>query len=138
MRAQCWGYGQAIWIANHDTYPQLAVLVIGVGTAGALVYQQSIVEDRPDMLLGRPIFYSEYPDTLGTSGDIILCNWSQYLDGLYQPMQSAESVHVRFDTHERAFKFWIRNAGAPWWRSALTPQQSSTKLSPCVILATRA
>ena len=137
MRSQCWGYGKAIWIANHDTYPQLAVMSIAVGTGGALVYQQSLVEDKPDMLLGRPIFYSEYPATLGTVGDLILGNWSEYLDALYQPLQSAESVHVRFDAHEKAFKFWLRNAGAPWWRSALTPNQSSTKLSPFIVLATR-
>ncbi len=137
-RAQCWGYGNAIWIANHDCYPQLAVLSVAVGTAGVLIYQQSVREDRPDMLLGRPIFYSEYAATLGTQGDLILGNWSQYLDGLYQPLQSAESIHVRFDAHEKAFKFWLRNAGAPWWRSALTPQQSSKKLSPFVVLDTRA
>ncbi|KKM68048.1 hypothetical protein LCGC14_1464830 [marine sediment metagenome] len=137
MRSQCWGYGKAIWIANHDTYPQLATMSIAVGTGGALVYQQSIVEDKPDMLLGRPIFYSEYPATLGTVGDLILGNWSEYLDALYQPLQSAESVHVRFDSHEKAFKFWLRNAGAPWWRSALTPNQSTTKLSPFIVLETR-
>ena len=138
MRAQCWGYGNAIWIANHDCYPQLAVLSIAVGTGGTLIYQQSLIEGRPDMLQGRPIFYSEYPATLGSQGDLILGNWSQYLDGLYQPMQSAESIHVRFVNHERTFKFWLRNAGAPWWRTALTPTQSTTKLSPFVVLDARA
>ena len=137
-RSQCWGYGNAIWIANHDCYPQLAKMSIAVGTGGSLVYVRSVVEGRPDMLEGRPIFYSEYPATLGTQGDLICGNWSQYLDGLYQPMQSAESVHVRFVNHERTFKFWLRNAGAPWWRTALTPTQSSTKLSPFVVLDTRA
>ncbi len=121
----------------RDVFP-VAELSIAVGTGGALIYQQSVIEGRPDMLQGRPIFYSEYPATLGTQGDLILGNWSQYLDGLYQPMQSAESVHVRFVNHERTFKFWLRNAGAPWWRTALTPQQSSTKLSPFVLLDTRA
>ena len=137
MRSRCWGYGQAIWLANHDTYPQLAQLAIGVGAAGALVYTTSIQEDRPDMLLGRPIFYTEFAATLGDQGDLICANWSQFLDGLYQPLQSAESMHVRFANHERAFKFWLRNAGAPWWRSALTPNKSSLTLSPFVVLDAR-
>lgn len=137
MRSRCWGYGKAIWIANHDTYPQLSSLSVVIGTSGALVYQQSVVEDRPDMLLGRPIFYSEFCEAVGTVGDIILGNWSQYLEGLYQPLQSAESVHVRFVNHERAFKVWLRNAGSPWWRSALTPKKSSITMSPFVTLATR-
>lgn len=143
MRSQCWGYGQAIWIANHDTLPQLVQLAIvaanAAGTAGGLilVYKPSSQEDVPDMLLGRPIFYSEYASTVGDVGDIMLVNWSQFLEGTYQPLQSAESVHVRFVAHERAFKFWLRNAGAPWWKSELTPKKGANKLSPLVTLAAR-
>jgi HK97 family phage major capsid protein len=138
MRSRCWGYGNAVWVANHDTYPQLSTLSVGVGTGGSLVYQNSVVEDRPDMLLGRPIFYTEWAATLGTVGDIMLLNMSQYLEGTYQPLQSAESIHVRFLNHERAFKFWTRNAADAWWRTALTPAKSSITLSPFVTLATRA
>ncbi len=138
MRAQCWGYGNAVWLANHDTYPQNAKLAVPIGVGGStLIYQQSIAEDRPDMLLGRPIFYTEYASTLGDLGDIGLYNFSQLLEGLYQPLQSAESVHVRFVNHERAFKFWLRNCGAPAWRVPLTPAKSASKLSPFVVLAAR-
>lgn len=137
MRSRCWGYSSAVWIANHDTYPQLATMSIGVGAAGALVYQQSVVDDRPDMLLGRPIYYSEYASTVGDQGDIILGNWSQFLEGIYQPLQSAESMHVRFVNHERTLKFWLRNAGAPWWRTAITPAKSTATLSPFVVLDAR-
>lgn len=138
MRSRCWGYSNAIWIANHDTYPQLSKLNIPIGVAGQLVYQQSMVEDRPDTLHGRPIFYSEYPSTVGQQGDVILANWSQFLEGLYQPLQSAESIHARFLNHERTFKLWQRNAGAPWWRSPLTPHKGANTLSPFVVLDVRA
>lgn len=141
MRARCWGYGDAIWIANHDCFPQLVQMAIVIeGSAGGglvLVYKQSMVEDRPDTLLGRPIFYSEHASTIGDEGDISLVNWSQFLEGQYQPLQSAESVHVRFENHERTFKFWLRNAGAPWWRSPLTPHKGASTLSPIVTLAAR-
>lgn len=137
MRSRCWGYGSAIWLANHDTMPQLMLLNQAVGTGGMPVWQPSAREDHPDMLLGRPLIFTEYCQTLGTVGDIVLGNWSQFLEGIYQPLQSAESVHVRFVNHERTFKFWLRNAGAPWWKAALTPKNSSTTLSPFVTLATR-
>lgn len=137
MRARCWGYGSAIWLANQDAYPQLATMSITVGTGGQLVYQQSVVSDRPDMLLGRPIYYTEYASTIGDQGDLILANLSQFLEGVYQPIQGAESMHVRFVNHERAFKFWTRNAGAPWWRGALTPAKSTATLSPFVVLDAR-
>lgn len=138
MAARSWGFGNAIWMAHHDTRPQLMKLVITTGTGGVLIYQPSDREGFPDMLLGRPIFYSEYMSTVGDAGDIALVNWTQYLEGLYQPLESAESVHVRFVNHERTFKFWLRNAGAPWWRSALTPAKGSNTLSPIVTLAARA
>ena len=137
MRARAWGFGNAIWIANHDCYPQLATLQIPTGVGGQLVYQPSLVEDRPDMLLGRPIFYSEYASTVGDQGDLILGNWSQYMEGTYQPIQSAESIHVRFLNNERAIRFSERSTGAPSWKSALTPAKSSSTLSPFVVLDAR-
>ena len=137
MTARCWGLGSAIWLANHDTRPQVMKLSIAVGTAGQLIYTPSAQMGFPDMLLGRPIFYTEYAGTVGDQGDLALANFSQYLDGLYQPLQSAESVHVRFVNHERVFKFWLRNAGAPWWRTALTPAKSTNTLSPFVVLDAR-
>lgn len=138
MRSRCWGYSNAIWLYNHDCLPQLMLMNHAVGTGGVVVWQPSAREDHPDLLLGRPAFATEYTQTVGTVGDLVLGNWSQYLEGTLQPMQSAESMHVRFENHERTFKFWLENDGRCWWRSALTPKRSSTTLSPFVTLATRA
>ena len=138
MRSRCWGYQNAVWLANHDTIPQLFALNLASGSAGAIFYQPSLQADMPDMLLGRPIYYTEYCKTLGDKGDIVLGNWTQYLEGLYQPLQSAESVHVRFLNNERTFRLSLRNAGAPWWRTSLTPKNSSNTLSPFVVLDARA
>lgn len=139
MRARCWRYQDAIWLANHDCLPQLAKVCLTVGTNEypIALYQQSLKEDVPDMLCGRPIYYTEYTKTLGTKGDLILGNWGEYLEGTLQPLQSAESIHVRFVNHERTFKFWLRNGGRVWWRSELTPKNSSNTLSPFVVLNTR-
>jgi hypothetical protein len=139
MRSRCWGYGQAIWVTNHDCYPQLAKMAIPVGVGGStLIYQQSMVEDRPDMLLGRPIFYSEYASKLGDFGDLMLLNCSQFAEGIYQPLKSAESIHVRFIYNERTFLFTERNCGQPLWRVPLTPNKSPATISPFVVLAERA
>ncbi len=136
MRARCWGFGSAIWMANHDTLPQLMTMTLDVGTGGVPIWIPSIREDAPDLLLGRPIFYSEHMETIGDKGDILLGNWSQYLEGLLSGPQQAESIHVRFVNHERTFKFWMENDGKCWWRTALTPDNGST-LSPFVTVAAR-
>ena len=138
MRSRCWRYGQAIWLANHDTLPQLMQLSQAVGTAGGqVVWQPSAREDHPDLLLGRPIYFTEYANTLGDKGDLILANWSQYLEGTLTGLQSAESIHVRFLNHERTFKLWMENDGRPWWTSPLTPKNSTNTLSPFVVLEAR-
>ena len=134
MRSRCWGYDNALWLFNHDVYPEIIAAVSGDGSRAWSPGDDEI----PDRILGRPALPCEYCQTLGDAGDILLVNWSEYLEGTYTPMQSASSVHVRFVEHERLFKFWIRNAGAPWWASALTPTKASTTLSPFVTLAARA
>jgi HK97 family phage major capsid protein len=138
MRSRCWGYQNAIWLYNHDCLPQLMQLVMTIGTSGVPMWQNSARESEPDMLLGRPAFPTEYCPTVGDAGDIILGNWSQYLEGTYQPLESAESLHVRFEYNERTFRFLMRNDGRCWWRTYLTPKKSSATLSPFVVLAARA
>ena len=137
MAARCWRYQSAVWLANHNTLPQLLSIVQVVGTGGAPVPYFSFAPGGQMQLLGRPLFFTEFAKTLGTSGDLILGVWSEHLDGNYQSEQFAESMHVRFLAAERAFRFYRRNDGQWWWRSALTPRAGST-LSPVVTLATRA
>ncbi len=138
MRKRAWRYGNSIWLANHDTYDQLAAAHIAGTNTDVFLFSPSRGEDVPDTLLGRPVIFTEWAKTLGTEGDLLLVDFSQYLEGTYQSVQRAESVHVRFLEHERTMKFWVRNAGSPWWRSALTPKNGANTLSPFVSLATRA
>ena len=138
MRARCWRYSDAIWLYNHDVLPSLMQLVLPIGTGGVPLWQTSARDSEPDKMLGRPAVATEYCKTLGAVGDIVLATWSEYLEGTYEALQSAESIHVRFVNHERTFKFWLRNGGKCWWRSALTPKNSTKTLSPFVTLAVRA
>ena len=135
-RRRCWRYGEAIWLANHDTYEDLAKAHISGTNGDVFLFSPARGEDVPDMLLGRPVLFTEFAETKGTKGDLILGNWSQYLEAVYQTEQRAESIHVRFLEHERVFKFWIRNAGAPWWSASLTPKKGADTLSPFVVIAT--
>lgn len=137
MAARCWRFGRAVWTANHNVLPQLAKMTLDVGTGGVPVWQFSAREGFPNLLLGRPLFFTEFAETVGDVGDIVLGVWDQYLEGTLTSPQSAESIHVRFVNHERCFKFWLENDGRWWWRSALTPRNGDT-LSPIVRLAERA
>jgi HK97 family phage major capsid protein len=136
MEARCWRYNRAVWLANHNTRPQLKSLVQVVGTGGNAVPYFVGANGGPETLSGRPIFFSEFAKTVGTEGDLILIVPSEYLEGTYESEQYAESIHVRFAAAERAFRFYRRNDGRPWWASALAPKNGDS-LSPVVTLATR-
>lgn len=140
MRARCWNYSRAIWLANHDTYTQLVAAHISGTNTDNYLFTPGNGSDVPDTLLGRPIYFTEYAKTLGDQGDLILGVWSEYTWGTLGPTnpRRAESIHVRFLNHERTFKFWLENDGQPWWSTALTPVESSTTLSPFVTLDERA
>ena len=135
MIERSWGHPRAVWLANKSILKQLLKLTVDVGTGGAL-FQLAHSEESPFMLAGRPLFFVEECPTLGTKGDLICGTWSEYLDAEYHPFQQAESLHVRYETHEKAFKFWLRGDGRPWWTSVLTPKNGSTQ-SPFVTLETR-
>lgn len=139
MAARCWRYQRAVWLANQNTRAQLKSLVQVVGTGGNSV-PYFMTEGAPagfdGMLDGRPLVFTEFAETLGTEGDLILIVPSEYLVGTYQSEQFAESMHVRFAAAENAYRFYRRNDGQWWWSTALTPKKGST-LSPVVTLATR-
>jgi len=89
-------------------------------------------------LKGRPLIPCEYCATLGTVGDIVLVDLSYYITALQGGVQTASSIHLRFDYAETAFRTMTAIDGQPWLQSALTPFKGSNTLSPFISLATRA
>ena len=138
MRIRAWRYGQCVWMYNPDCLSQLMNLTVTIGASGVLIWQENARTSEPATLYGRPAFPNDYCSTLGDEGDIILVNWSQYLEGTYQPFETAESVHVRFLENERTFRTTKRNAAKCWWRSEFTPPVSAVTRSPVVTLKERA
>jgi hypothetical protein len=72
---------------------------------------------------------------LGTVGDLLLASPSQYVAITKGGVQSASSIHVKFDSFETAFLFVYRIDGEPLWASSVTAFDGSTTVSPFVALA---
>jgi HK97 family phage major capsid protein len=139
MISRCWRYSRAVWHANHTTRPQLSGLYQLVGTTGGQpveYFKPGAGPNGEDLLVGRPIYFTEHCAALGDQGDLTLAQWGEFLEGTYQRMRQDESIHVRFLSAERAFRFFLRNDGKPWWTAPLTPKKGLT-LSPFVTLAAR-
>jgi len=134
-------YQNAAWYVNQNTLPQLYTMSIAVGTGGQLVFvPPGGLSSAPyGSLLGRPVIPIEQCATLGTVGDIILADLSKgYVLAEKGGLESAVSIHVRFEYAESVFRFILRMDGQPVRASALTPYKGSETLGHFVALATRA
>jgi HK97 family phage major capsid protein len=140
MWARRWaGYRDYVWLINQDVTPQLLQMNLGVGTGGQLTYMPAGgLSGLPyGTLMGRPVLEVEYCPTLGTVGDIILWAPQSYRAIDKGGVQSASSIHVRWEFDETEFRFVYRVDGQPEVQAALTPYQGTNTQSPMVVLATR-
>lgn len=90
------------------------------------------------MLFGIPVKPIEQCAALGSKGDIVLMDASQYLIVERSGVTRQASMHIRFDYDETVFKFSWRVGGRPDWDSTITPYKGTTARSPYVALAGRA
>lgn len=130
----------AVWLINQDVEPQLHLMTVGTGGSQLAAYlPPGGLSAKPyATLLGRPVLPVEWCATLGTAGDIILADLRHYVTIGKGLVESALSLHLRFDYDESTFRFIFRVDGQPWWASALTPYKGSNTQSCFVTLATRA
>ena len=129
----------SVWFVNIDTLPQLQQLSAVVGVGGVPVYLPAggIMNAPNAMLYGRPVIPIEFAATCGTEGDIIFADMKSYLLGVRGGIETAMSMHLRFDYAESCFRFIAEVDGQPWLASPITPFKGSNTLSPFVTVETR-
>ncbi len=139
MYARQWNASNSVWFVNRDCFPQLNMMMMVVGTGGVPVYLPpgGVAASPYGTLMGRPVVPVEYCKTVGTVGDIIFADMSQYILVDKGGVKADSSMHVKFLTDEMTFRFTYRVGGQPWWSAALTPKNGSNTLSPFITLATR-
>jgi HK97 family phage major capsid protein len=133
-------YSNAAWYVNQNTLPQLYTMSIAVGTGGQLVFTPpGGISGAPyGTLLGRPVVPIEQAASLGTVGDIVLADLSKgYILAEKGGIQSAMSIHVRFEYGESLFRFTLRMDGQPVRASVLTPYKGSETQGHFIALQSR-
>ena len=130
---------RAVWVANHEVFPQLATMALSVGTGGSAIWigNGGAANTPPVTIFGRPVIFTEKAEALGTAGDIVFADFSYYLIGDRQSMSARSSEHRNFEKDETVFRVVQRLDGRSWLNSAITPHKGSSTLSPFVRLATR-
>ncbi|GGU13220.1 phage major capsid protein [Streptomyces violascens] len=128
---------QAVWVCSPDVFPQLMTMALSVGTGGSAIMVANAAGPAPLTIFGRPLIITEKAKVLGAQGDIAFVDLSYYLIGDRQQMTAATSTEYRFANDQTAFRIIERVDGQPWIKSAITPQNGGSTLSPFVELAAR-
>jgi HK97 family phage major capsid protein len=130
----------AAWLINSGVESQLYTMSLSVGTGGAPVFLPGgSASPTPYMtLFGRPIIPIEQCAALGTVGDVILADLSEYILIDKGGVREDVSIHVQFLADELAYRFIYRYDGAPMAAAPVTSYKGSVSQSAFVALATRA
>jgi len=129
-----------IWIANRETFKQLAFMEIEVGTGGTAAYlpANGAAGVPYSTLMGLPLIFVEQASGLGDEGDIMLVDMSKYIVAEKSGIQMASSIHVYFTTDQTIMRWITRLDGQSLVNSPLTPYKGSDTVSPFITLAERA
>jgi HK97 family phage major capsid protein len=139
MWKQMWAPARAnaVWLINQDVEAKLLNMVRGSGVAVEFFYTPPGKGNPYGLMMNRPVVPVEYCATLGTAGDIILADFSQYCLATKGETKMDTSIHVAFLTGEQAFRWQVRHDGQPFWKKPLTPKNGAVTLSPFIACAAR-
>lgn len=132
---------RAIWLHNVDVETALDTLSTVVknvaGTENVGGYANKVFDAERRTLKGRPLIANDNCNTLGAEGDLILIDPLAYAVGLRRAgVKTAQSMHVRFEFAEMAFRFMFDVDGQAWLNTPITPVKGATR-SPIVTLQAR-
>jgi len=120
------------WFVNSEAEPQLDQLYL---TSSLEARYITYGADGVMRMKGRPVYVTEFNPALGSVGDILLADMSDYLMWEKGGIQSSVNPWLQWLTSEQAFKFTYRVDGQPATYSALTPFKGTNTQSPYVALA---
>jgi HK97 family phage major capsid protein len=126
----------AVWLVNQVSEVELYGITL---TDYVPLYMPpgGISGNMYGTLMGRPVIAIEQTsDDVGTTGDIVLADLSQYLMIDKGGLNTASSLHIRFLYDEQVLRFTYRCDGHPIWDSALTAYGGNNTVSPFVVLST--
>jgi len=137
-----WSLRNAAWFYNPEVYPQLRMLTaqreVAGGFAPMFIPPGGYSAQPYATILGLPAIPTEHCSALGTAGDIVLADYSQYiLAEKVGGIKSAMSIHVQFLTEQTAFRFTMRADGTPTWDASKTMRKGTLKQSPFIEIIAR-
>lgn len=124
------------WMVNEDCTEQLATMTIG--DRPIWLPPNGLADAPGGFLLGRPVRFSEFAQTLGDKGDIQLVSPRGYYGARRSSgIEAASSIHLYFDYGVQAFRWTFRYGGQPHLSTPVAPKNGTATRSHFVTLAAR-
>jgi HK97 family phage major capsid protein len=140
----------ACWYANDDTMLAIDEVATAFNWPQSVYLPQGAFGNDSPLIKGRPLLPSEALPAIGTPGDIVLCDFSQYLfvyhvmndadSGIEMAIgmpgdsvESTESDHFLWDQNARAYRWKLRADGRLLFPSTITNKNGFTVGAACVI-----
>ena len=124
------------WMINRDVLPQLMFLKIA--DKPMWVPSNGMADAPGGYLLGLPIRFSEFAESIGTCGDIQLISPMGYYGARRASgIKHDTSIHLYFDYNVKAFRWVFRYGGQPHLIKPVTPAKGGATRSHFITLADR-
>ena len=126
------GFANSFWLVHSSVLPKLWTMVVGQ----IPVYVPNFAVSPYGQLLGRPVFVTEYAQTVGTSGDVMLVNPSGYAYAVKSDgVQTAATIAFAFDQGLQSFRATVRVGGVPMLSAAIGRKNGSDTLTDFVTIS---
>jgi HK97 family phage major capsid protein len=124
--------GSPVWVTSQTAIPQLVTIADANSNN---IWVESATPGLPPTLLGIPVLFYDRSPALGTKGDLLLADLSQYLIKQGSGPELSISEHFRFQNDEIAIKLTNYVDGQSGWTEPLALEGSaSDTVSPFIVL----
>lgn len=130
----------AVWMLSYSALAEILISLADYSPPISGTPRENYVvlgADGNMSILGRPAFVSEFLPALGTPGDIMLADLTQYAVGVRSDIRLELSKDVYFASAELAHRVIVRVDGQPLWNELMTLEDGSTTVSPFVVIEER-
>lgn len=119
------GVDNSFYFGNRDIVNKL--LGLTVGNQPVWLPPNGLAGSPGGTILGRPLFFSDHAEALGTSGDLQYINPEGYYAFQRGQARNESSIHLFFDYAIQCFRTMVRFGGTPLLSAAVTAAKGPTK-----------
>lgn len=127
--------GNGVWLFTQSALAEM--LQLSGPTGNPSFIWGSAVDGAPNRLLGRPVIFTEKLPAIGTAGDVLLCDFRNYIVGDRQNTAIDSSTHERFQNNQTTWRAVHRVDGQPQLSAPITLQDGTSQISPFVMLGAK-